>query len=161
MTWYRMLLVTPVRQGEKVRKFFLHAFHSFEYRALSPGTEEEGLVLTVNDSERTEEIFSCCEKMKAFCKNFLGETPQILCSRAYQQGDDSSLLYEQTKAYAKGRSAEQILIVPQNAEEGDGTDTLLKRVQTYIRNHYTERLTLADIAEAVHVSSSYLSRFYN
>lgn len=140
MTWYRMLLVTPVRQGEKVRKFFLHAFHSFEYRALSPGTEEEGLVLTVNDSERTEEIFSCCEKMKAFCKNFLGETPQILCSRAYQQGDDSSLLYEQTKAYAKGRSAEQILIVPQNAEEGDGTDTLLKRVQTYIRNHYTERL---------------------
>lgn len=129
MTWYRMLLVTPVRQGEKVRKFFLHAFHSFEYRALSPGTEEEGLVLTVNDSERTEEIFSCCEKMKAFCKNFLGETPQIL-------------------------------IVPQNAEEGDGTDTLLKRVQTYIRNHYTERLTLADIAEAVHVSSSYLSRFY-
>ena len=27
-------------------------------------------------------------------------------------------------------------------------------------NHYTERLTLADIAEAVHVSSSYLSRFY-
>ena len=97
MTWYRMLLVTPVRQGEKVRKFFLHAFHSFEYRALSPGTEEEGLVLTVNDSERTEEIFSCCEKMKAFCKNFLGETPQILCSRAYQQGDDSSLLYEQTK----------------------------------------------------------------
>ena len=89
-----------------------------------------------------------------------GETPQILCSRAYQQGDDSSLLYEQTKAYAKGRSAEQILIVPQNAEEGDGTDTLLKRVQTYIRNHYTERLTLADIAEAVHVSSSYLSRFY-
>ena len=83
-----------------------------------------------------------------------------MCSRAYQQGDDSSLLYEQTKAYAKGRSAEQILIVPQNAEEGDGTDTLLKRVQTYIRNHYTERLTLADIAEAVHVSSSYLSRFY-
>ena len=43
---------------------------------------------------------------------------------------------------------------------GDGTDTLLKRVQTYIRNHYTERLTLADIAEAVHVSSSYLSRFH-
>ena len=79
MTWYRMLLVTPVRQGEKVRKFFLHAFHSFEYRALSLGNEEEGLVLTVNDSERTEEIFSCCEKMKAFCKNFLGETPQILC----------------------------------------------------------------------------------
>ena len=39
--------------------------------------------------------------MKAFCKNFLGETPQILCSRAYQQGDDSSLLYEQTKAYAR------------------------------------------------------------
>ena len=103
MTWYRMLLVTPVRQGEKVRKFFLHAFHSFEYRALSLGNEEEGLVLTVNDSERTEEVFSCCEKMKAFCKNFLGETPQILCSRAYQQGDDSSLLYEQTKAYAKGK----------------------------------------------------------
>ena len=50
--------------------------------------------------------------------------------------------------------------MPQNAEEGDGTDTLLKRVQTYIRNHYTERLTLADIAEAVHVSPSYLSRFY-
>ena len=86
MTWYRMLLVTPVRQGEKVRKFFLHAFHSFEYRALSPGTEEEGLVLTVNDSERTEEIFSCCEKMKAFCKNFLGETPQILCSRGLSAG---------------------------------------------------------------------------
>ena len=56
MTWYRMLLVTPVRQGEKVRKFFLHAFHSFEYRALSSGTEEEGLVLTVNGQRKSSAV---------------------------------------------------------------------------------------------------------
>ena len=59
MTWYRMLLVTPVRQGEKVRKFFLHAFHSFEYRALSPGTEEEGWCLqsmTVNGQRKSSAV---------------------------------------------------------------------------------------------------------
>ena len=162
MTWYRMILVTPVHQGEKVRKFFLHAFHSFEYRALSPGSEEEGLILTVKDSEQTEEILNCCEKMRAFCKNFLGEFPQILCSRSYQQGEDSTSIYEQTKAYGRGKTdnGNQIFIVPKEQETEEEADTLLKRVQTYIRNHYTERLTLADIAEKVHVSASYLSRFY-
>ena len=100
--------------------------------------------------------------MRAFCKNFLGEFPQILCSPSYQQGEDSTSIYEQTKAYGRGKAdnGKQIFVVPKEQGTEEEADTLLKRVQAYIRNHYTERLTLADIAEKVHVSASYLSRFY-
>ncbi|MFQ9587041.1 MAG: response regulator [Mediterraneibacter gnavus] len=70
MTWYRMLLVTPVRQGEKVRKFFLHAFHSFEYRALSLGMRKKDWCLqsmTVNGRRKSSVVV----RNESLCKNFL------------------------------------------------------------------------------------------
>lgn len=42
----------------------------------------------------------------------------------------------------------------------DEPEDILGKVQTYIEQNYTTRITLTDIAEAVHANRSYLSRLY-
>lgn len=76
--------------------------------------------------------------------------------------EDTLLLYEQMQEYAKKKKHEEqiVLLEKEQILESEDVGNLLNRVQNYIQNHYAERITLEDIAEAVHVSSGYLSRFY-
>ena len=159
---YRMIMITPVRQREKVRKFFIHAFHSIEYQILTLGDHEEGIMVTEKNGNQIEEIIQGCEKMRGFCENFLGEEPKIICSASYRKMEDTLLLYEQMQEYAKKKKHEEqiVLLEKEQILESEDVGNLLNRVQNYIQNHYAERITLEDIAEAVHVSSGYLSRFY-
>lgn len=45
-------------------------------------------------------------------------------------------------------------------EEGSGRETLMEQMESYISQWYTKKLTLVDLAEALHANPSYLSRLY-
>lgn len=55
------------------------------------------------------------------------------------------------------------LSVPQEGEKGSGEyqiDDIFGRLQKYIDEHYTDKLTLQQIAYDIHANGSYLSRLY-
>lgn len=155
---YFMIYVSPIRQKEKMAFIYKHSFSQFEYKVLSSENVEEVLSITT-ESDKENKILQSCEKLHAFCKNFLGEDPLIVCSGPHSQQQDAELTYEQVKQYIKKivDSKERIFTMPVEEEE---PATLFQRVEKYIKDHYTEKITLTDIADAVHVSSGYVSRFY-
>lgn len=161
---YRMIFMTPIGQKEQLRKFFRHAFYNFEIKILTLDAPDEGVILTEKNGNHEEEILLGCEKIKAFCKNFLGEEPNIFCSYSYRNQEETLSVYDKLKGYLENTYPEkgEIHIFQEEKEllKDVENDTLLYRIQNYIENHYMDKITLADIAGAVHVSSGYLSRFY-
>lgn len=45
-------------------------------------------------------------------------------------------------------------------EEGRGSEPLIQQMENYISQWYTKKITLVDMAEALHANPSYLSRLY-
>ena len=51
-----------------------------------------------------------------------------------------------------------LMIILRDRDANDGRELFLNRIISYIDRHYTERITLDELAEVAHVSRSYLTR---
>lgn len=153
-----MIRVSPIKQKDKMEFIYKHSFSSLDYKILA-SESSEGVIFITSEAGKHDEILQKCEKLHAFCKNFLGENPFIVCSGPHSKQCDVELIYEQMKEYAKKAVDSEERIFSMSVEEEE-PPTLFHRVQKYIEEHCTEKITLTDIADAVHVSSGYVSRFY-
>lgn len=157
-----LLRIAPIRQKEKMSFIFKHAFGGFEYEILDFG-ENESVLFLANAPHEMREIIQGCEKLYAFCKNFLGEAPVIVLSGEGKRYGDIPYIYERMKEYAQ-RKADikgEVLIFKAQEEDGMGSSKiLLHNIEAYIKEHYTEKISLTGIAKQMHISPGYLSRFY-
>lgn len=159
MVCYRMVLMRMDKNMDRLRQFYQYAFSAFDYRPMNGLSEEEGLILSLKGSSNSEDVILGCEKLRNLCRNFLGEEPRIICSRIYGQWGDQREIYKELTEYAEERR-EGIILQPQFADSSLESDNVLDDIRKYIHRHYTEKVTLLEVAEAVHFSPGYLSRFY-
>lgn len=159
MICYRMVVMKMDKNTDRLRQFYRYAFSAFEYRLMNGLTEDEGLILSLKGSSNPEDVLLGCEKLMNLCRNFLGEEPQIMCSRIYEQWGEQKEVYKELVEYAE-ESGESIVIQPQFEDNILESDNILDSIKKYIHRHYTEKVTLLEVAEAVHFSPGYLSRFY-
>lgn len=160
---YRMVLLKPCTCRQQLHSFYNHALQNLNYRIMELGEEEEGLIFVQKTESKLEDIVKACDEIRLFSKTFLGTAMGAVCSGPYQHKKESETICQQLRrCIEEAAEMDEVLVLTADGEvlEETDKDSLLLRVQTYIAEHYTERLTLGDIAQAVHVSAGYLSRFY-
>lgn len=161
MLCYRMVLIRLKKNVENMSQVFQCAFMPYEYRHMQDREKEAGLILSLRGSHAQEDILSACEKLRQLCCNFLGEEPQIICSRVYEQWREQDEVYQELLGFAEENGDRTgILIQPQFEDREMEQNSTMDCIRKYIMKHYSEKISLAEIAEAVHFSPSYLSRFY-
>ncbi len=164
MLCYRMVLIRLEKHVENMNQIFQYAFMPYEYRYMEQREKEAGLILSLRESHAREDILAVCEKLRDLCRNFLGEEPRILCSRVYEQWREQEDVYQELIDFAEECEGDEkhqgILIQPQFEDRVLDQNAAMDCIRKYIMKHYSEKITLAEIAEAVPFSPSYLSRFY-
>lgn len=160
---YRAVLIKPAACAQQLHCVYKHSLQNLEYQVLQLGDEVEALVFREKDEGQMENILKGCGEIKLFGKTFLGIQIGMVCSWSYTDKRENEAVCQQLLRHSEEAAGmEDVLVVSDRGEvmeEADG-ESLLLRIQTYIGDHYAERLALGDIAQAVHVSAGYLSRFY-
>lgn len=160
---YRLVMIGPAGGFPQLHSFYKHSLRELDHRILTFSQGEEALLFTQKENVHPQEILKACNEIRMFGRSFLGERLGVVCSWPYYEKRESEAVYHKLKRYCEQAAAmEEVLVVSEcgdTQEETDG-DSMLMRIQNYISEHYADRLTLGDIAQAVHVSAGYLSRFY-
>lgn len=159
---YRLVILSPVADVPSMRRFYKTSLKGLEFRSLEMGSSEAVLLITEKNKDSMEQIRACCTKLIAFGRSFLGVEMTAVCSWAFHHKREYGQIYQQMKQSDPGTPDSEGLCLLERetaGQKGSGR-TLLADVQLYIREHYQEKITLADIAEATHVSPGYLSRYY-
>ena len=160
---YRLVVMKPVGSLEALHQFYKHALSGVNYRILELGKNEDCLLIVEKRGTTAEDLLTRCNKIKMFTKTFLGIRIGVVCSWPFEHKRESSQVYELiTKNCEDTFNQDEVVLLDKQevAESELENESLLARVQNFVAEHYHEKLTLTDIAQAVHVSSGYLSRFY-
>lgn len=179
---YRMMLVHGAGSAENHRRFMMLAFEGYEFRMVKAGKDELCIVFTMRVSDSMEDLIHAGEKFSALCRSFLGVTAPVLFSMPYDDARKEYSVYTELVRYWQGHDWEaeehEVFVIREAGEEdawidggrleeaGAGAEStaeaedLVSKIAAYIQDNFAKKITLDEIAEAVHANRSYLSRFY-
>ena len=97
----------------------------------------------------------CSAVFRKFGESYISESVELLEDGVYQDIDRSTTLYS---LFEIGKDA--IRAVSAAAKRQYEKYYLVGQIENYIQENYRQNFTLKDIADAVHISATYVSRLY-
>lgn len=123
--------------------------------------ELKDYIYAAADSQMPE--FKLKNQMKNLLYNLIGENDEhakeleTLCTEAFEAMEKTCCCADFLMVFDEILKKTAIILGSTNSDEG----THLKEILDYIREHYTEDLTLQSVAERFNFSYSYLSAYFN
>lgn len=166
---FRMILLQGTAEEEMLSKMTGAAFGEFEWKKIEANQGQNYVIITGNKLSEEEAIESACKKIQGLYRNFLQKNMAVGISQIFYDSRHVDEYMDKMKRFVR----EQMLkngpdIFWQEKENGMGgsqpgandMDELIKRVNDYLEDNFCNRVSLDDIAAAVHTNRSYLSRVY-
>lgn len=167
LTIYRLILLYGTAEKVMLEKMAQAAFEEVELKQIQTDEIVSCLIIMGNKLTEKETICNSCKKLQELYRNFLQKNLAIGISPIFYDLKQVSEHYSSMKEFVK---EQMVLEGPdlfwkekeneQKSPAVPDTVHLIKQVDEYVEVNFCNRISLDDIAEAVHVNRSYLSRVY-
>ncbi len=96
---------------------------------------------------------------RRICREFGWKEEEVM-ETGQEEGDERVFRGSSITSLVGWLESSMLTIAERIKEESADEEDLVGRVKSFVENNYTRKLTLEDVAEAVYVNRSYLSRIY-
>lgn len=166
---FRLIFLYGTAEEEILQKIANTAFEEFELKKIETNQNQSYISMTGSKLLDQDSIYNSCKRLQALCRNFLQKNVAVGISPIFHDLKQVYEYYDKMKEFVKvqmiDKGADIFWLEKENETEyilssTDEMDDVIKKVNEFVEQNFCNRIALDDIAEAVHINRSYLSRIY-